>query len=276
MASDYYINISKSMVVAELKDTVDNRSSINQEQSSLCGPASFFYVLFLLSPDVYVRAVIDLFTHGKAKISNLSLQSSTDAANYSPSRMRHSDWMLLSSIKPSYDEPSEKFDGITLPKRLRKWFLKSGFTIAKDNTSVFFKKGIDDLLKAQKDYDNGYTIILFVDLNILNPFKQKSCGSLFPNHWITLTSDINLCMYNEATRTLSPPEVINKRLVNEINQSTQVEMPENGFPTISPTNKFKKAKTKLSVFTWGNDEMPIESTLPCFLERFYGYLKVKM
>jgi hypothetical protein len=216
--------------------------------------------------------------NGHAKIGNLTLKSSQGAKNYSPTRMRQSDWMLLSSIKPEYDNPSEKIDGITLPGRLTKWFLDAGFSTAIDNTNLVGNKGkaLSSLLNAQSDYSNGFSIIMLVDHNILYSSKQKSCVSMFPSHWITLTSDIKVSMYNEKTKKLSHPTIINKKAVNDIKQGFQVEFPEDGFPTIKPSTKVKNSKAMLGVFTWGTANKPLNSNIPCIMERYYGYIKVKM
>lgn len=288
--SVHYPNITKQDVIKGLSNTLNytqfkNYKIIFQGDSSLCGPAAFFYTLFQIRPDIYVNIVIELYSTGKSKLKELKLESSPTAKGYSPSGIKGIDWILLSSIKPEYDDPSEKFDGITLPGKLKGWFLKAGFTMVEDHTNLVFNKGLDTLLQAQQDYTSGYKICLFVDYDIFNAFGLKDGSSMFPNHWVVMNSDIKIRKYDEVTKTLQPAKIISKPIVKTITDQIRAmelnQIPnENNYISKKPETE---DKILLDAFTWGEPSTPVSSRisqnkiarLSYFLDGFHGYVKVK-
>jgi len=191
--------------------------------------------------------------------------------------------MLLSSIKPNYDNPNEQWDGITLPGKLKEWFTKAGFTTVEDYTNLAFNKGIDTLLQAQNDYANGHRICLFVDANIFAPLGAKSGWSLSPNHWVVMTSDVKIRKFNEKTHSLAPAAIINQSIVRSIEneiQSKETDALLNGEYNLPIETE---DKIVLDAFTWRNVYSPVTSRvsvtqdarLSYFLSNFYGYIKVK-
>ncbi len=284
--STHYPKIRKQDVTDDLTDTLNNiQPFISQESSSLCGPAAFFYILLKIRPDIYVNLVIDLYSTGKSKLKELKLESSSTAKSYKPVKMKGIDWILLSSIKPEYDDPSEKFDGITLPGKLKGWFLKAGFTMVEDHTNLVFNKGLYTLLDAQIAYTSGYKICLFVDGDIFNPSGQKHGSSAIPNHWAVMNSDIKIRKYDELTKTHQTPQIINQSIVKNItDQIRAIELDQ-----MSDENSYssKKPETEdtilLDAFTWGLQSSPVLSRigknrtarLSYFLDGFHGYIKVK-
>ena len=282
--SPHYPKLVKSTILQNLKDTLKNsRSIITQGQSSLCGPAAFFFSLARVRPDIYVQLVIDLYNQGHTQLKNLKLQSSPTARQQNPTSLRQADWMLLSSIKPEYDHPRERFDGITLPGKLKEWFLKAGFGTVEDHSNLAFNKGLESLLQAQVDYQTGHTICLFVDADIFRGTLVKQGRSLVPNHWVVMTSDIRIRKFHEASGQLDQPIVVNPVLVKSIErqiQAKQIEGFSNGKYAVSTETE---DKILLDAFTWGNVYSPVfsrinasqDARLSYFLHGFYGYLKVK-
>jgi hypothetical protein len=188
-SSSYYPKLLKTKIISELQYTV-NTININnnfnngkpllfQGKASLCGPAAFFFTLTKNRPDIYVQLVTDLYINGQTQLKSLKLQSSTKARQHNPTAMNHSDWLLFSSINPKYDNPTEEFDGITFPGKLKTWYTNAGFTQVNDNTSLFGHKTLDTLLQAQKDYTSGYAINFLVNANVFRKFGKKN-GGLVP------------------------------------------------------------------------------------------------
>jgi len=194
--SVYYPKLNKSKIIDGLKKSVRQEVGIlAQKKSSLCGPAAFFFTLVQRQPDLYVQVAIDLYTHGKATLGKLKLQSSSGAKNYVPIKIRPVDWMVLSSINPEYDNPSEQLDGITFPSKLKTWFLDAGYKTVVDHTNILFPKDLQTLLRAQIDYESGSAICLLVDYDVFLPYKYKVGSSLLPNHWVALNSAIQIRKY---------------------------------------------------------------------------------
>lgn len=118
----------------------------NQQDTSLCGPAAFFYALLMDRPDLYAQAITELWETGETKIGGLHIKPSYDCrnpSNFSDStegdRISAIDWISLASLRDSenafmdYDSPGDQVAGITLPGKLKSWFVLAGATILFDN-----------------------------------------------------------------------------------------------------------------------------------------------
>ncbi len=118
----------------------------NQQETSLCGPAVFFYALLMDRPDLYTKAIIDLWETGETTIGELHIKPSYGCRN--PKSFSHTaagdrisaiDWISLASLRDSenalldYDSPSDQVPGITLPGKVESWFTKAGATVVFDN-----------------------------------------------------------------------------------------------------------------------------------------------
>lgn len=284
--STHYPYLGKIAIVKGLEDTLKNSGQIlAQKNSSLCGPAAFFFSLVKIRPDIYVELVIDLYTNGKSSLKNLKLQSSQRARNHKPIRLSAVDWLLLSSIKPKYDHPDEQFDGITLPGKLKSWFIDAGFTSVVDNTNIFSNKNLKTLLEAQRDFKNGYKICLFVDADIFKTKPRKNGPSPFPNHWVVMNSDITISKYNEKTKKHAAATIINQSTITTINNQIKAiedtAFLDNDDEDDVSTETYDRIL--LNAFTWGGQNTSVQSTisrsqnarLSYFLNGFYGYVKAK-
>ncbi len=175
----------------------------------------------------------------------------------------------MTSVKPKYDNTSKRFDGITLPGKLKRWFQRSGYTAVEAYTSKVFHKSIRFLLSAQTDYTAGHSICLFVDANIFRSTADKSKEAFFPNHWVVLNSNIKIIEYDNTTGLHKPPVIITPSIVNRV--------------TAKDKKDREKTRIMLEVFTWGFPHAPATSkisasqapSLEYFLGGFHGYIKVK-
>ena len=269
-ASTHYPNIQASRLAISLTDTVNGiNRTINQGRASLCGPAAFFFVLVSTRPDLYVQAATELFLTGKSQIGDLKLESSSEARQQNPSSLSGLDWMLLTSVKPKYDNVKEQFDGITLPGKLKRWLTKSGFSAVETHTSKVFTKGLKTLLGAQTDRAAGYSICLFVDADIFLPTSSKGKSALFPNHWVVLNSDIQIVEYDSANKGFKSAVVLTEAVLNKL-KAADDEVREN-------------SRIMMDVFTWGIRHMAAVSKaspgqspkVDYFMSGFHGYIKAK-
>lgn len=121
----------------------------DQDRTSLCGPAAFFYALLMDRPDLYARSIIELWETGETTIGQLHIKPShacRNPKNFSRfatgDRIPPIDWISLASLRDSenglfsYDSPDDQVAGITLPNALESWFVKAGAAVVFDNIQL--------------------------------------------------------------------------------------------------------------------------------------------
>lgn len=111
----------------------------HQSDTSLCGPAAFFYALLMDRPDLYTQAITELWETGETTIGSLYIKPSYGCRNPKNLSYRREgdrilaiDWISLASLRDSennlmeYDSPDDKVPGITPPWTIESWFARSG------------------------------------------------------------------------------------------------------------------------------------------------------
>lgn len=151
----------RKTVADQLRDRMAEPSKIFQGKSSLCGPASFLYVIATDKPHVYVKYIIDLYEQGEATIGNLRVKPGAACKNYKVERIQEIDWIGLASLRDStnsvfdYQTVDDQFAGITLPDHLQQWFIQSGYTQVYNRTNLIFDKNLYTLLQAHQKRQSG-------------------------------------------------------------------------------------------------------------------------
>jgi hypothetical protein len=187
---------------------------IHQANASLCGPGSFMYCLASRDPAAYARYVVELYQNGEATLGQLTVRPKKGCRNYAPSTTKgiHPvDWVALAGLRDSthaaphvgYDDPSDEVTGITTPRMLSTWFLKSGSRSVADFTSIVLNEDTNCLHAAGNRLRNQYSVCLLIDGDMLatNPDPIPRIA----NHWVVLTSlpvitkkDVSFTVYNPA------------------------------------------------------------------------------
>lgn len=67
---------ARSTIANHLTSRLALTSCPEQNYSSLCGPATFFYCLQIAKPDLYQKAVWDLWSKGQCTLNNLNITAS--------------------------------------------------------------------------------------------------------------------------------------------------------------------------------------------------------
>lgn len=111
----------------------------HQSDTSLCGPAAFFYALLMDRPDLYTQAITALWETGETTIGSLYIKPSYGCRNPKNLSYRREgdrvlaiDWISLASLRDSennlmeYDSPDDKVPGITPPWTIESWFARAG------------------------------------------------------------------------------------------------------------------------------------------------------
>ncbi len=286
-SSMFYPEVTKASLIDGLRERVDSPAKVAQEGASLCGPACFIYVLLNTHPDLYVQLVLDLYKNGKSTLGKLQLEPSPRAGNiqgkYPPAPV---DWIALTGMMSDYYDADQQWAGITMPGTLVNWFKQTGFQSAADDTNLFSTKELDDLMQAQQAYTNGYSVCLFVHAEAFVPGYEKD-GSWLPNHWVVLSSLIQVARWDESKKALGPYVFINHQVIAELKKDL-AEAKAKAEDMAARDGQMEKPiecqhRIKFTVYSWGSDAKPVqgvpqtpgEATVCYFLRHFFGYVKAK-
>lgn len=188
----------------------------DQNFTSLCGPAAYFFCLINLSSSKYKLAVKQLWETGQTKIGELSIKPSEDGcrrvknfynATDGKPQIPPIDWITLASLRESENsalklkDPAQEVAGITLWGGMHDWVKKSGFKIEKE--FPFNYLGYNDVLvtRINRYAGDNYYVITLISASILD--QGASSGTDFiPDHWIVWTDKLRLTngsIVNEIT-----------------------------------------------------------------------------
>jgi uncharacterized Zn-binding protein involved in type VI secretion len=164
----------------------------NQQETSLCGPAVFFYALLVDRPDLYTQAIIDLWETGETTIGQLHIKPSHDCRN--PKKFSHTaagdrisaiDWISLASLRDSendlfdYDSPGDQIPGITLPGKVKAWFTRAGATVVFDNIQFLGHINQEELVELLS-YAGGQHHVT----SLISASMVEGGAGVGKNHWI--------------------------------------------------------------------------------------------
>lgn len=244
-----WTNIAKLDMASGLLARIEDPNKVDQQSTSLCGPAAFVRSLIKEDPVAYAQFGIDLWTSGKAKVKSLSIKASDPFRKVAkPDSINEADWVVLGSMRDddnwvfTYKGTNSWYDNmkaICLPHSMADWFRKAGYTDVKNETNLVVTKDWSDAKAASKLFDGGYTVCLFINAQMLKADTQENF-SFTADHWVGLTSSIT------STTILEDPA----------------------------------AQVSLSVYTWGaTQKVPVDASKPLhpktFLRNFYGYVAGK-
>ena len=206
-------NLDRDEVGVGMLMRITKPSLVDQDEGSLCGPAALLFSVLTDAPIAYARYAIDLFEKGKAKLYKLEIEPSTDCRNFRPpASMAHVDWLTMASLRDSenyfldYDSVSEKkggLQGITTAPELARWFKRAGFSDIRNGVGdgvvpgqvlkdALTEKGPANVNEANKLFDQGYRVCLFINAGMLKEKEQATKGSLLDRHYVVQRSPIDL------------------------------------------------------------------------------------
>lgn len=189
---------AKDKIKAELQQRLNYISYPNQDRTSLCGPAAFFYCVQISSPKDYERMVWELWKTGKTSINNLAINvpkqtrrpHSYFKSNGEP-KILGIDWMTLGGLRGSsnnllaYQSPDDDTSAISTPNEVEEWFTKAGFTLKETfvQDSIYNHKLINEYAKRPNHY-----VVSLVDSAIID--NGRDVKPNVPNHWIVWSSPL--------------------------------------------------------------------------------------
>jgi uncharacterized Zn-binding protein involved in type VI secretion len=164
----------------------------NQQETSLCGPAVFFYALLADRPDLYTQAIIELWETGETTIGQLHIKPSHDCRNpkkfsdtAAGDRISAIDWISLASLRDSendlfdYDSPGDQIPGITLPGKVKSWFTKAGATVVFDNIQFRGHINQEKFLELLSYAGNQHHVT-----SLISAAMVEGGAGVGKNHWI--------------------------------------------------------------------------------------------
>jgi len=135
------------------------------------------------------------------------------------------------------------FASITRPETLASWFRRIGCSEVMTKTQLIGTLGLNNLIEAQQRYTRKHSVCLLIHAQVLK--KPPGPVAFYPNHWVSLTSDIKLdghLLSTTASRNAKVPAML-KGL-------------------------------KFSVHTWGYNKL-LQLKPELFLEYYHGFVSAK-
>jgi len=177
-------------------------SSVDQNQTNLCGPAATLFNVLTDRPGAYARFAIDMYERGEAKMVDISVQPKSDLLSYAlPSgQIDPVDWLTLASMRNSsdwfihYDSADGTFSGATTPMELAYWFTRAGYSDVKEDANLaYHRRYTDNMDEASRLFSAGYRVCLLIDDPMIHQGTQAESGSrvLKDRHWVVLQSEID-------------------------------------------------------------------------------------
>lgn len=207
---------SKSKITTQLNGRIALTSYPDQDRTSLCGPAAFFYCIQVAMPFAYEKCVWDLWEKGQAKINNLQINIPKQT------RQPHSyfkkdgtpkilgiDWMTLGGLRASsnlllaYQSPDDDASAITTPDELISWLKQAGFKLKE--TIVMNSIENHKILNGYVKLPNHY-IVSLINAGMLP--DGSIVGPRLPNHWVVWTSQLTDLKGNLVNESTKPNDIV--------------------------------------------------------------------
>jgi len=195
----------------ELEARKNNPKLIDQSATSLCGTAAILYIYAKTNPANFSQAFKKFFRTGTGNINSFQLSPNEEIFEMKPEKgnedyphfksgtmMPKSDWVTLvgtrSSDNKSYTgKDGEDWDAINWPSYMVKAASElQGAAQVMDKTHFITGLNYSDTLKnIEKDFNEGWHIILLIDSDMLND-SVSIFGSLTNYHWIVYNGCLSI------------------------------------------------------------------------------------
>lgn len=186
----------------------------NQDRSSLCGAASFFYCLLKDRPDLYQQIVKDLWETGETQLGTLNIKPS-DKCRHPTSffyqngntRVPAIDWITLASLRDSenillrYSSPDAAAAGITMWGKIKAWYRKIGAERIFNNISIIHSNRQDAVNLSSYVGNGNYVVTLIGSGMIGGDTRAKS-------HWVVWESPLRTAGGSLVTSNTPLTEVV--------------------------------------------------------------------
>jgi hypothetical protein len=80
------LGFSRTIFAKDLMNRINSSSLVDQQVTSLCGPAAFLFSVLKKDPEVFAKYVIDLYETGRARIGTQTVSTLDDRAGATAGR----------------------------------------------------------------------------------------------------------------------------------------------------------------------------------------------
>ena len=197
---------TRKQVAIDLRDAVNDPTTIKQGTGGLCGVAAFLYTFAKDSPVQYVKYVTSLYNFGWANLrvqqggkKFLRVRPRIHLCGYKPKGTAHpADWIAMASLRDSdnliaYHNGWRKFAGYTTPGEMENWMKKVGYEKVINDANRVSQQSETNLKRAKALYDQGYRVLLLIHADAIGTEDSSDCNLVeFADHWVTLASPITI------------------------------------------------------------------------------------
>ncbi|MDF7675721.1 hypothetical protein PT286_03100 [Neisseriaceae bacterium ESL0693] len=199
----------------------DESSYPYQGDTSLCGPAAFFFCLLIDRPDVYQQAAHELWQYGETRINDLIIKPGNSCKHPSGPFYKYAqdgvtiikrlisglDWVTLASLRDSsnhmmaYDEVSDQVAGISPPWDINRWFTEAGYKKIFDNIRYRRHSNFKEIEELNHYARQGYRVVSLISANMLDSIKEEA---IIPTktHWIVWMGPVEIAVNGEVSLNL--------------------------------------------------------------------------
>jgi hypothetical protein len=191
--------LSKTALVTEIAQRLDNPFWVHQQSEPLCGPASIVFELVQKRPERYVSFCQALFEQGGFQGVNAWVGAEADLRQRpNPGTMAQVDWMLMATMRDAEnlffdvdsDSAFEALAGMTLPGAMQGWARELLGCSAVEFTSTEVWGEQDALKEARDTVQRGG--VAFLCINSLLLENRCSSWDFWPNHWVALRGNVSI------------------------------------------------------------------------------------
>ncbi len=204
-----FSGFNREEVINGINQRVAQPSLIDQNGTNLCGIAVIGFLFAQQQPEVYRKAVIDLYESGKARVNNFEIRANPSLYEMSKTHphypidvdrivMNPADYILLTSIKHSQNIVIpytfgiiEALSAVTAPSTIKKLMIRMlSFSEVITNTSLLFSKGgIKELYELERQFQQGRKIVMMINSRML---YKKAFGGTVPSHFVVYLGGLKI------------------------------------------------------------------------------------
>jgi hypothetical protein len=199
-------HLDKQQIINDICDRLSNPYQIRQGEQPFCGPAAVVFELIRKQPDRYINICQNLYEHGSFDgVTKKITVAGRLCRSYGNLRMAQVDWMLLATLRdcankivpvhPKAPKAIRELGGITKPWEISGWVRELlGYPQTKSHPTILSGE-FRALQEADSTIKSGGVAFALINSQGLlgnNSFLASRFHRIYPNHWVTIVSDISM------------------------------------------------------------------------------------
>lgn len=194
-----WADLSRAVIVDELRQRLRNPFVMEQRQTDLCGPFSILVEFALRRPTLYVNTAADLLRTGTFSAGNDKVFVADEDLRQRPkvNYIAEVDWMFAATMRDSENisddiDDAQGLEGLTMPLEIEDW-IAAVLRLDADYFPCWVNGEIDALAQGQAAINAGGMAILAVDSNLLHAeagdreeavwVRRRKFGAGGPGRW---------------------------------------------------------------------------------------------